>query len=46
MREVKRADSAPALYFESEIAFRRVTRYPADWQGLTAAELDALSHGR
>ena len=34
----------PALYFETEMAFRRVTHYPLDWRDLPTAELEILSH--
>ena len=46
VREMQRADRAPALYFESDASFRRVTSYPLDWQDLTAPELESLSHSR
>ena len=32
----------PALYFETEMAFRRVTHYPSDWRDLPTAELEIL----
>ena len=34
----------PALYFETEMAFRRVSHYPLDWRDLPTAELEILSH--
>jgi hypothetical protein len=48
VREVEAGGEAWAhaprcLVFESEGAIRRVWRYPADWLGLSDAELDALS---
>ena len=46
VRELRRSDRAPALYFESEASFRRVTSYPLDWHDLTASELESLSHSR
>ena len=33
-----------ALYFETEMAFRRVRHYPSDWRDLPTAELEILSH--
>ena len=45
VREFQPADRAPALYFETETAFRRVTEYPPDWRDLPTAELEILSHG-
>ena len=44
VRERSPTDRPQALYFESEMAFRRVTHYPLDWQYLSQAELEALSH--
>jgi hypothetical protein len=46
VREMRRSDRAPALYFESDASFRRVTSYPLDWHDLTAPELESLSHSR
>jgi hypothetical protein len=46
VREVQCSDLAPALYFESDAAFRRVTSYPLDWHDLTAPELESLSRSR
>ena len=46
VREMRRADRPPALYFESDGAFRRVTDYPSEWGDLTSAELERLSHSR
>ena len=43
VREVLFADTAPSLIFESEIGFRRVRAYPADWRGLGDLELYELS---
>ena len=34
----------PALYFETEMAFRRVTHYPLNWRNLPTMELEILSH--
>jgi hypothetical protein len=46
VRELRNtAARLPALYFESDSAFRRVTRYPADWRDLPTGELEILSHG-
>jgi hypothetical protein len=44
VREREAAGSPPALYFETEMAFRRVTHYPLDWRDLPTAELEILSH--
>lgn len=46
-RVVEREVAVPgrSLYFESEIGWRRVRRYPADWCRLSTADLDALSRG-
>jgi hypothetical protein len=43
VRELQPADRAPALYFETEHAFRRVTNYPEDWRDLPTGELEILS---
>jgi hypothetical protein len=43
VRERSTADRVRALYFESVMAFRRVTRYPADWHDLPTGELEILS---
>jgi hypothetical protein len=43
VREVRFADARPSLIFESEVSFRRVRGYPADWRNLTDEELYALS---
>jgi len=32
-----------ALYFENEVAFRRVADYPDDWRDLPTGELEVLS---
>ena len=34
---------AAALYFESSMAFRRVTEYPPDWWNLATDELEIVS---
>jgi hypothetical protein len=44
VREREKAGRPPALYFESEMAFRRVTHYPSDWRDLPTAELEILGH--
>ena len=44
--EKQSENRAPALYFESDAAFRRVTHYPLDWRNLSGAELELLSHHR
>ena len=44
VRERESAGNQPALYFETEMAFRRVTHYPLDWRDLPTAELEVLSH--
>lgn len=44
VREWQIPERPPALYFESEHAFRRVTRYPNDWRELPTGELEILSH--
>lgn len=43
VREIRFVDTAPSLIFESELGFRRVRAYPADWRTLAEAELYALS---
>ncbi len=43
VRERSTADRVRALYFESVMAFRRVTRYPANWRDLPTGELEVLS---
>ena len=43
VREVVFADAAPSLIFESEVGFRRVRAYPADWRALGDLELYELS---
>jgi hypothetical protein len=45
VREVQTANRPAALYFETEVAFRRVTSYPKDWRDLPTAELEILSRG-
>ena len=42
--EREKGGRPPALYFETEMAFRRVARYPLDWRDLPTAELEILSH--
>jgi hypothetical protein len=32
-----------SLFFESDVGWRRVRRYPNDWRNLSPQELDALS---
>jgi hypothetical protein len=44
VREIRSLERPPALYFECDTAFRRVTRYPTDWRDLSTGELEALSH--
>jgi hypothetical protein len=43
VRERQPLHLPPALYFETDAAFRRVTNYPADWRDLPTAELEILS---
>jgi hypothetical protein len=43
VREVQFADAPPSLIFESELGFRRVRKYPRNWQSLADVELYALS---
>jgi hypothetical protein len=43
VRERSAADRVRALYFESVMAFRRVTRYPPNWRELPTGELEILS---
>ena len=43
VREVLFADAAPSLIFESEVGFRRVRAYPAEWRALGDVELFELS---
>lgn len=43
VREVSFADTAPSLVFESEVGFRRIRKYPQNWQRLGEAELYDLS---
>ena len=43
VREVTYADAAPSLIFESEGVFRRVRRYPRDWDELGDGQLYELS---
>ena len=43
VRELSFADARPSLIFESEVSFRRVRAYPANWRGLGDDELYALS---
>lgn len=44
VQELAVRHGAPALYFESAAAFRRVTHYPPDWRELAIVELELLSH--
>jgi hypothetical protein len=44
VRERSEAGHPPALYFEAEMAFRRVTHYPLEWRGLSMRELEVLSN--
>ena len=37
--------AGPALYFENDVAFRRVADYPDDWRDLPTGELEILSQG-
>ena len=43
VREMATLGRIPALYFLSVGTFRRVTRYPDDWQNLTDGEREGLS---
>ena len=43
VRELRFADAAPSLIFESETGFRRVRAYPATWRSLSDDELFDLS---
>jgi len=43
VREVRLADRPAALYFETDVAFRRVQDYPPDWRNLPTGELEILS---
>jgi len=45
VREVQMENRPAALYFETDVAFRRVTSYPMDWRDLPTAELEILSRG-
>jgi len=44
VREWQVPERPPALYFECDHAFRRVTHYPQDWRELPTGELEILSH--
>ena len=46
VREVQTPDRPAALYFENDVAFRRVTQYPTDWRDLPTRELEILSRGK
>ena len=46
VREVRSKSRPTALYFENEVSFRRITRYPLDWQALSTGELAVLSRGK
>lgn len=43
VRELRFADAAPSLIFESETGFRRVREYPEIWRSLSDAELFEIS---
>ena len=43
VREVQTPNRPAALYFETDVAFRRVTSYPKDWRDLPTDELEILS---
>lgn len=43
VRERVVGDRGTALYFESSVAFRRVTEYPPDWWDLPTDELEIVS---
>jgi len=43
VRERVVGDRATSLYFESSMAFRRVTEYPPDWWNLATDELEIVS---
>ena len=45
VRERQSSGRGPALYFESDVAFRRVADYPDDWRDLPTGELEILSQG-
>jgi len=45
VREVLLPDRPAALYFETDVAFRRVQHYPRDWRNLPTGELEILSRG-
>jgi hypothetical protein len=44
VHEREAAGREPALYFETNGLFRRVTDYPAGWRDLPTGDLEALSH--
>jgi hypothetical protein len=44
--EREAAGLPPALYFQSEMAFRRVAHYPFNWRELPSAELEVLSRAK
>jgi hypothetical protein len=44
VREREEGGRPPALYFETEMAFRRVTHYPLHWRDLPTGDLEILSH--
>ena len=43
VREVSFADAPPTLIFDSEMRFRRVRAFPANWRSLSDAALFELS---
>jgi hypothetical protein len=45
VREVHPKTRQTALYFESDVSFRRVAHYPLDWETLSTGELAVLSRG-
>ena len=44
VRELAISGRGPALYFESDMMFRRVRDYPANWRDLPTGELEIISH--
>ena len=43
VREVSFADAPPSLFFDSEMGFRRVRAFPANWRSLSDDALFELS---
>ena len=43
VRERQTSGRRPALYFENDVAFRRVADYPEDWRDLPTGEREVLS---